>query len=168
MKGSNEHGAQSYHRQAFPTVWAPFRGGWVFRTADHAAPPGTVLHFANITLVLPNATYADIYNSGFMDFLDLGERGHVCFTNRCASAAAHTMHAPPRGVWGWLRPRVEVLGWGCWLCLSDGPQCPMVVPVSPESLQFAFDARMLRCCRGHLCLNLLRSPWLCSAVQCTW
>lgn len=78
-KGANLHGG------AFPTVWAPFHSGWVFRTADSAAPPGTVLHFSNVTLVLSEATYTGTHGSGFMDFLDLGKNGHVCFTNRCAS-----------------------------------------------------------------------------------
>lgn len=86
--GANIKGAGAA-ADAFPTVWAPFHSGWVFRTADHPSPPGTVLHFANMTLVLPNATYAGVHESGFMDFLDLGERGHVCFTNRCAAISHH-------------------------------------------------------------------------------
>lgn len=74
LKGSNAGG--------FPTVWAPFRSGWVFRTSDYAGKPGTVLHFSNVTLALPGETYAGVASSGFLDYLDLGTNSHVCFTNR--------------------------------------------------------------------------------------
>eukprot|EP00892_Ulva_mutabilis_P010488 jgi/Ulvmu1/7811/UM004_0040.1 len=81
IRGSGIPGHAPHGAPAFPTVWAPFRSGWVFQTAGHGAPPGTILHFANVTLVLPNATYAGVYDSGFLDFLRFGENSRVCFTN---------------------------------------------------------------------------------------
>ena len=81
IMGKNTNG------QGFPTVWAPFRSGWVFQTADSTAQPGTVLHFSYITLAMPDVTYGGIYASGFMDYVDLGDKGLVCITNRCAPAA---------------------------------------------------------------------------------
>ena len=82
IMGKNTNG------QGFPTLWAPFRSGWVFRTADSTAKPGTVLHFSYITLAMPDVTYGGIYASGFMDYVDLGDKGLVCISNRCASESA--------------------------------------------------------------------------------
>ena len=65
-----------------PTVFAPFRAGTVFSLAGRQAPPGVTLAFSNMTLLLPNVTYEGIYQSGLMDFFDMGGGARFCFTNR--------------------------------------------------------------------------------------
>lgn len=65
-----------------PTVYSPFHAGWTFRVAPRESPPGVTLNFSNMTLMLANVTYDGIYDSGFMEFFDLGRSGRFCFTNR--------------------------------------------------------------------------------------
>lgn len=71
-----------------PTVFAPFHAGWIFRTDSRDAPPGVTLQFSNMTLLLSNVTYEGIYESGLMEFFDLGTSAQVCFVNRFALALA--------------------------------------------------------------------------------
>jgi hypothetical protein len=66
-----------------PTVFSPFHNGVRFQVPQHSETPGTTLHFSNMTVALPNVTYEGLYDSGFMKFFDLGERAHLCFSNRC-------------------------------------------------------------------------------------
>ena len=68
-----------------PSVFAPFRARTILRVAGREAPPGATLNFSNMTLLLPNVTYDGIYNSGFMDFFELGRSARFCFTNRCVA-----------------------------------------------------------------------------------
>lgn len=67
-----------------PTVYSPFHAGWKFRVDSRESPPGVTLNFSNVTLLLANVTYEEIYESGFMDFFDLGRSARFCFTNRYA------------------------------------------------------------------------------------
>lgn len=67
-----------------PTVFAPFHAGVKFPIAGVQAPPGVTLSFSNVTLLLPNVTYEGIYQSGFLDFFELGQSARICFTNRYA------------------------------------------------------------------------------------
>nr|BAV58352.1 hypothetical protein [Ulva partita] len=64
-----------------PTVYSPFHAGWKFVVDSREAPPGVTLNFSNMTLLLANVTYDGIYESGFMEFFDLGRSARFCFTN---------------------------------------------------------------------------------------
>lgn len=63
-------------------MFAPFHAGAKFSLQGRDTPPGTTLAFSNVTPLLPNATYAGIFDSGLMEFFDLGRSARVCFTNR--------------------------------------------------------------------------------------
>lgn len=72
--------------RTLPTVFAPFHAGTVFRVEDPPTPQGTTLHFSNMTLLMPNVTFNGIYESGFLEFFDIGDTAIICFTNRCDPA----------------------------------------------------------------------------------
>eukprot|EP00892_Ulva_mutabilis_P007870 jgi/Ulvmu1/5455/UM226_0003.1 len=76
--GESAAGPQQH---SIPTVFAPFHAGTIFQLAGRESPPGVTLNFSNMTLLLPNVTYEGIYQSGFLDFFDIGQRARFCFTN---------------------------------------------------------------------------------------
>ena len=65
-----------------PTIFAPFYSGFKFRLVERETPPGTTLHFSNMTLMLPNATYENLASSGMMEYFDFGQSARTCITNR--------------------------------------------------------------------------------------
>jgi hypothetical protein len=67
-----------------PTVYAPFHSGTVFDFGPRAGDPGVTLHFSNITLALPNVTYSELHQSGFINFFKFSDNARVCITNRSA------------------------------------------------------------------------------------
>eukprot|EP00892_Ulva_mutabilis_P000789 jgi/Ulvmu1/10710/UM067_0036.1 len=94
----NSYTAGPGSERTLPTVFAPFHAGTVFRLADNPTPQGTTLHFANMTLLMPNVTFAGVFDSGFLDFFDIGDTAIICFTNSilvlesCAGFAESTYH----------------------------------------------------------------------------
>ena len=96
-----------------PTVFAPFYAGTRFVLGDRQAPPGVTLHFANVTLLLPNVTYTGVFDSGFMDFFEMGRFARMCFSNRYAQAAATAM----------LRQRVQIRKFSSYTTVQT-PICP--------------------------------------------
>lgn len=79
---TNTQPQEQSHTLRIPTVFAPFYAGAVFPIQASNAPPGTTLHFANMTLFVANATYATLGESGVMDYFQLGTHARVCFSNR--------------------------------------------------------------------------------------
>ena len=73
-------------RKRIPTVFSPFHGGTKFNISDHPSSPGVAIHFTNVTLLLPNSTFAGIFDSGLMDFFEMGRFARFCFTDRYAHA----------------------------------------------------------------------------------
>ena len=73
-----------------PTIFAPFYSGYKFQLEGREAPPPTTLHLSNMTLLVANATYANLPTSGMMDYFDLGTSARVCVTNRCADNCTAT------------------------------------------------------------------------------
>ena len=71
-----------------PTVFAPFHAGVKFALGARQAPPGVTLHISNVTLLLPNVTYSGVFESGFMDFFEMGRFARMCFTDRCRSPSS--------------------------------------------------------------------------------
>ena len=71
-----------------PTVFNPFYSGFKFRLVARESPPGTTLHFSNMTLMVQNATYDSLATSGVMDFFEFGDSARVCITNRCDAGLA--------------------------------------------------------------------------------
>ena len=80
-------------RKRIPTVLAPFHAGTKFTLSDHPSNPGVSLHFTNVTLLLPNTTFAGIFESGFMDFFEMGHSSRLCFTTRYDNDAMCGSHA---------------------------------------------------------------------------
>lgn len=65
-----------------PTVFAPFHAGTKFRVEGRESPPRTTLTFSNMTLLMPDVAYTSSFQSGFMDYFDLGRSARICFMNR--------------------------------------------------------------------------------------
>jgi hypothetical protein len=76
-----------------PTIFAPFHSGYKFSLAGRESPPGSVLLFSNMTLLMANATYSSFNTSGIMEYFDLGTNARFCFINRSAAhLSAHSRH----------------------------------------------------------------------------
>jgi hypothetical protein len=69
-----------------PTIFAPFYSGFKFKLAGRDSPPATTLFLTNLTFLVANATYQDIFASGMMDFFTLGTVSRLCVANWCAPA----------------------------------------------------------------------------------
>jgi hypothetical protein len=68
-----------------PAIFAPFYANTLFQLAARQTPPGTTLHFANMALLVANATFESLESSGVMDYFKFGTASRVCISDRCAS-----------------------------------------------------------------------------------
>jgi hypothetical protein len=66
-----------------PTIFAPFYSGFKFKLAGRDSPPGTTLFLNNLTFLVANGTYEDLFTSGMMDFFSFGTAARMCVSNRC-------------------------------------------------------------------------------------
>jgi hypothetical protein len=70
------------HLKRIPTIFAPFYSGFKFKLAGRQSPPGTTLFLTNLTLLVANATYDNLFTSGMMEYFTFGTYARVCFSNR--------------------------------------------------------------------------------------
>jgi hypothetical protein len=66
-----------------PTIFAPFYSGFRFKLAGREVPPGTSLFLTNLTFLVANGTYENLFTSGMMDFFSFGTAARMCVLNRC-------------------------------------------------------------------------------------
>lgn len=69
-----------------PTIFAPEYSGYKFQVQGVEQPPGTILEFRNMTIVMPDAVFdspeTNFQESSIMDYFDMGTSARVCFLNR--------------------------------------------------------------------------------------